>query len=113
MHSSSTTLAMGPLSLRYAPSKVSPVWAFTRRIRRKAMGGRATAYAIDGQAAHPAIKDKNRRRSIVLSELAQTLEQRHCRNRSTISSSLTLRNARAAPRHVEKEGAEFKIGATP
>jgi hypothetical protein len=41
------------------------VWQLTRRSRRSAIGGRATARAIDGHAvANPVIKDKNSRRSI-------------------------------------------------
>jgi hypothetical protein len=77
------------------------------------MGGRATAYAIDGQAAHPTIKDKNRRRSIVLSELAQTLEQRRYRHRSGNFVFVNSTECRAVLGHVEKKGAEFKIGAAP
>src|ERR1700746_1036522 len=64
MHSSSMTRSIGPLSLRYAPSKVSPMCALTSRSRRSAMGGRETACAIDGHAAQPATNDRNKRRSI-------------------------------------------------
>jgi hypothetical protein len=61
--------------LRYAPSKVSPVWQLTRRSRRSASGGRATARALSGQAAAtPVIKDRNSRRSIAFSVLAQSPE---------------------------------------
>ena len=82
MHSSSMTRSIGPLSLRYAPSKVSPVCALTSRSRRSAMGGRETEYAIDGHAAHPATNDRNKRRSIAPLDLAQSPSIRYYRRRS-------------------------------
>src|ERR1700720_3167897 len=76
MQSSSITRSIGPLSLRYAPSKVSPVCALASRSRRSAMGGRETACAIDGQTAHPATNDRNKRRSIAPLDLAKSRSRR-------------------------------------
>src|SRR6202035_5127144 len=80
--SSSMTRGIGPWSLRYAPSNVSPVWRLTRRSRRSAIGGRATARAIDGHAAaNPVIKDRNSRRSMAFSVLVQSPEKHYRRHR--------------------------------
>src|SRR3984893_13550850 len=73
--SSAMTRGIGPWSLRYAPSNVSPVWQLTRRSRRSAIGGRASGRAIDGHAAaNPVIKDRNSRRSMAFAVLVQSPE---------------------------------------
>src|ERR1700732_1767661 len=96
--SSSMTRGIGPWSLRYAPSNVSPVWQLTRRRRRSAIGGRATARAIDGHAAaNPVIKDRNSRRSMALFGSRAITCKRYRRHHRKFRKRQGLQDARAEP----------------